>query len=167
MQKVRYEVDPHNRLVLEKTRRKTLLPRFRKVVDGHFKIDKKNTLSYHVKSPVPRSANIPHQVKFRGKWSLTKKHGLRLTLDKWGRQTFGDQLTLQGDIIDVNKNSILFAVTTRTKEGVQSTYGLRFQGSWQADKHNRLTFRVKKEEGKHDILIFNGIWEINKNHQMM
>ena len=50
MQKIRYEIDPHNRLVRR-------LPRFRKVIDGKFKIDKKNTLIYHVKAPVPRDAN--------------------------------------------------------------------------------------------------------------
>ncbi len=177
MQKLRYEIDPHNRLVVkeivEKKKgkiiqfRKTRLTYFRKVLDGRFKVDRNNILSYHIKAPVSRDVTIPHQVKLRGKWSLTKNHDLRLTLGKWGRQTFGDQLTLQGDIIDVNKNSILFAVTTWTKEGVQSMYALKFQGSWQADKNNRLTFRAKKEEGKHDILTLNGIWKINKNHQII
>ena len=177
MEKVRYEIDPHNRLVVKETIKKrkkeitrfkrTHLPRFRKVVDGHFKIDKGNTLTYHVKAPVPRDTSIPHQVKLKGKWSLTKSHDLRLTLDKWGRQTFGDQLTLQGNIIDVKKNSLLFAVTTRTKEATKSTRILKLQGSWQADKNNRLGFWVRKEEGRHDILTFNGMWKINKNHQII
>ncbi len=167
MQKLRYEIDPHNRLIVSETGRKAPLSRFRKVLDGRFKVDKNNILSYHIKTPVPRDVNIPHQVKLKGKWLLTGNHDLRLTLDKWGRQTFGDRLTLQGDIIDVNKNSILFAVTTWTKEGIQSTYALKFQGSWQADKNNRLTFRARKEEGKHDILTLNGIWKINKNHQII
>ena len=167
MQKLRYEIDPHNRLVVSETGRKAPLSRFRKVLDGRFKVDKNNILSYHIKAPVPRDVNIPHQVKLKGKWLLTGNHDLKLTLDKWGRQTFGDRLTLQGDIIDVNKNSILFAVTTWTKEGIQSTYALKFRGSWQADKNNRLTFRARKEEGKHDILTLNGIWKINKKHQII
>ncbi|UCD55294.1 MAG: hypothetical protein JSV93_00415 [Candidatus Omnitrophota bacterium] len=175
--KYRYEIDPHNRLVVKeivkKKKGKTVRFRktgpayFRKVLDGRFRLDKNNILSYHVKAPAPRDVNIPHQVKLKGKWSLTGNHDLRLTLDKWGRQTFGDQLTLQGNIIDINKNSILFAVTTRTKEGVQSTYALKFHGIWQADKCNRLTFIAKKREGKHDILAFNGIWEINKNYEII
>ncbi len=177
MRKVRYEIDPHNRLVVEETVykkkkkiirfRKTRLPRFRKVIDGRFKVDKGNTLIYHVKAPVPHDTSVPHQVKFRGKWSLTKNHDLRITLNKWGRQTFGDQLTLQADIIDVKKNALLFAITTRTKENVQSTYILKLEGSWQADEYNRLTFRVKKQYGKYDILTFDGIWEINKNHEII
>ena len=177
MEKVRYEIDPHNRLVVEETitkrkkkvtdSRKTRLHRFRKVLDGRFKTGSNNTLTYHVKAPVPRDATIPHQVKLRGKWSLDKNHDLQLTLDKLGRRTLGDQLTLQGDIIDVRKNSLLFAVTTRTKENVRSTYGLKLEGSWQADRNNRLTFRMKKEKGLHDILIFDNIWEINKDHQII
>lgn len=167
MKKMRYEIDPHNRLVIEETGRGTSIPHFRRVLDGRFKIGKDNRLIYHIKSPLPYDANIPHQVKLKGEWSLTENHDLRLTFDKWGRQTFGDQLTLQGDIIGVDKNSLLFAVTTKTKEGAQSTYILKLEGSWQADKTNRLTFRVNKESGTYDILTLNGIWEINKNHQIV
>lgn len=167
MEKVRYEVDPHNRLVIKKTGKKTELPRFRQVLDGRFEVAKDNTLIYHVKAPVPQDLKAPHQVKLRGKWSLTKNHDLRLTLDKWRRQTFGDQLTLQGDIIDVNKNSSVFAITTRTKGGATSVYTLRLEGSWRADKNNRLTFRVNKDRGEYDILTFDGIWEIGKNYQVI
>jgi hypothetical protein len=167
MQKLRYEIDPHNRLLVSERGRKASFTYFRRALDGRFKVDKNNTLSYHIKAPVPRDMNIPHQVKLKGEWSLTGNHDLKLTLDKWGRQTFGDRLTLRGNIIDVNKNSVLFGLTTWKKEGTRSTYTIRLQGSWQADKHNRLTFRVKKEERKHDILILNGIWEINKNHRII
>ena len=167
MRKVRYEVDPHNRLIIDETGRKTLLPRFRKVLDGKFKVNKNNTLSYHVKAALPSGDKVPHQVKLRGKWSLTRGHDLRLTLDKWGRQTFGDQITLRGEIIGVNKNSLLFAVTTRTKEDIRSTYILNFRGSWQTDKNNRLTFTVKRERNRHDILTFNGAWEIDRNHRVI
>ncbi len=167
MEKVRYEIDPHNRLVIKKTGKKAKLPRFRQILDGRFKVADDNTLTYHIKAPIPDDIKAPHQVKLRGRWSLTKNHDLRLTLDKWRRQTFGDQLTLQGDIIEVNKNSLLFALTTRTKEGVQSTYILKLQGSWQADRNNRLTFRVKKRQDKYDILTFDGIWKIGKNYQII
>jgi len=163
MEKIRYEIDPHNRLIFRKTR----LPGFRKVLDGKFKTDRNNILTYHVKAPAHRDTDIPHQVKLRGKWSLTGNHDLKLTLDKWGRKTYGDQLTLKGDMVDVRKNSLLFAVTTRTKESVQSTYILELKGSWQANKQNRLTFRVKKEKGRHDILVLDNIWEVNRNHQII
>ncbi|MBL7151701.1 MAG: hypothetical protein ISS89_03825 [Candidatus Omnitrophica bacterium] len=162
MEKLRYEFDPHNRLVTSKSG----LRGIRKVLDGQFRISKGNSLSYHVKAPVPADIKAPHQVKLRGNWSLTKEHQLRLTLDKWKRQTFGDQVTIQGEILDVRKNSLLFAVTSRTKNNVTSRYILELSGSWQADERNRLTFRVNKGKESPDSLIFDGVWQIDKNYQI-
>jgi len=164
---LKYEIDPYNRLVIKGTGRKTLLSRYRKVVEGHFKMEKGNVLSYRVKTPVSKNLNIPHHLTLKGEWSLTKDHDLRLTLDKWGRETLGDKLTFKGNIIETGKNSLLFAVTTKSKEGAQSTYILKLQGSWRADKYNRLTFRVEKEKGKYDILTFYGAWKLNKNHEII
>lgn len=167
MKKIRFEQDPYNRLVIDERRGKSSLPEFRKVLDGLFSTDENNNLYYHIKAPVSQEADIPNQIKLRGTWSLTNNHELRLTLDKKTRETFGDQITLHGEILDVNGNSILFAITTTSKENTQSTYVLNLAGSWKADKNNRLSFYVKKEKGKYDILTFNGIWEINKNHQIV
>lgn len=163
MEKLKYEFDPHNRLTVKKSS----LRGIRKVLDGQFKISGHNTLTYHVKSPVPYDIKAPHQVKLRGTWSLTEDHQLRLTLDKWRRYTFGDQLTLQGEILDVQKNSLLFAITTRTKDDMPSAYILELSGSWQADEHNRLTFRANKERGASDPLTFEGAWQIDENYQII
>ncbi|MCG2712548.1 MAG: hypothetical protein L6416_09535 [Candidatus Omnitrophica bacterium] len=61
--KITYEVDPYNRLIINKSGKKSQLSRFRQVLDGRFKIDKDNTVSYHIKAPMPKSAKIPYQVK--------------------------------------------------------------------------------------------------------
>lgn len=165
--RVRFEVDPHNRLVIADTGKKTDVRRFRYALAGRFKTDKNNSLYYYVKAPTPKGARIPHQVKLRGKWSLTDDHNLQFTLNKWGRQTFGDKLTLKGRILDVRKNSLLFSVTTKTKENRHSTYILKLAGAWQADKHNRLAFRIKRSKSRRDILTFRGAWEINKHHRII
>ncbi len=165
-EKVRFEIDPYNRLIFSE-KSKIGVPRFRYALDGYFKTDKNNNLSYHIKAPTPQGACIPHQIKLRGKWSLTDDHNLQLTLNKWGRQTLGDKLTLQGKILDIRKNSLLFSVTTKTKENTQSTYILKLAGAWQADKNNRIIFKAKRSRGKHDILTFKGAWEINKQHQII
>lgn len=170
MPKLRYEVDPHNRLIVQDTGKKSSLRRFRKVLDGKFKIGDGNSLIYHIKSPargVTPYPDAPHQVKLRGKWSLTENHDLKLTLDKWRRQRLGDELTIQGNVIGVEVNSLLFSVTARTKENALSTHILKLRGLWQADKNNRLAFMVKKETGKYDTLTFSGAWEINKNHRLV
>lgn len=161
-EKVRYELDPHNRLTVKSS----ALRGIRKVLDGRFKIDAQNDLTYHVKAPIPAGIKAPHQFKLKGRWSLSKEHQLRLTLDKWSRETFGDQITLQGEILDLRKNALLFAVTSQNKEGLPSLYALELVGSWQADKDNRLTFRVDKGQGSYDTLVFDGIWQLNQNYEI-
>ncbi len=167
MVKIKYEVDPHNKLISGRTGRKTGLKRFRKVYDGKFKIGKDNSLIYHIKAPARKDKNIPHQVKFKGKWSLSKNHDLIFSLDKWKKQVTSDKLILKGNIIDVNKNSLLFSITTKTKANERSTYILKLTGSWQADKFNRLTFKAKRERSRYDILTLRGEWELNKNQQLI
>lgn len=167
MQKVRYEIDPYNRIVITGSGTANDLPEFRQVLDGRFRTDENNNLFYLIRAPVSEDENIPHQIDVRGTWSLSDDHELRLTLDKLGRETFGDQITLEGEILDVNKDSLLFAVTTATKENTLTTYVLNLGGSWKADDFNRLSFHVRKEGGKYDILTFTGVWEINKNNQII
>lgn len=163
MEKVKYEFDPHNRLTVKSDS----LRGVRKVLDGQFKISGHNALTYHIKAPVSAGIKAPHQVKLNGVWSLTKDHQLRLTLDKWQRQTFGDQVTLQGELLSARKNSLLFAVATQAKDGMTSTYALELSGVWQAGRDNRLTFRVDKENGRTDSLIFNGAWQVDENYQLI
>lgn len=143
------------------------MPRFRKALDGRFSLDKSNSLTYLVKAPVSEGENIPHQVRLKGDWSLTDDHRLRFTLNKLGRQTLGDQLTLEGEILDAGKNSLYFAVTTTSKLNTQTTYVLELGGIWRADKRNRLSFHVRRESGRYDALIFNGAWEIDKNNKIV
>jgi len=167
MVKIKYEVDPNNRLISGRTGRKTNLKRFRKVYDGKFKIGKGNSLIYHIKAPARKDKNIPHQVKFKGKWSVSKNHDLVFTLNKWKRQVTSDKLILKGNIIDVNKNSLLFSLTTKTGTNEQLIYILKLTGAWQADKLNRLVFKAKRERSRYDILTLRGEWEVGKNQQLI
>lgn len=170
MAKLRYEVDPHNKLIIRESRRKAGISRFRHIIEGRFKIGKGNTLLYHIKAPsyaIARELNLPHQLKFKGNWSLTEDHDLKLTLIKWRRQRIGDELTLKGEIIKIDGHSLLFAFTQRIKENVTSTHILKFEGSWQADENNRLAFRMRREKGSYDVFVFDGIWEVNRRHQII
>ncbi len=170
MQKLRYEVDPHNRLVVSETGKSLPPTRFRRVLDGSFKTGPGNSLIYHIKGPMyglEAERQAPHQVKLRGEWALTKNYDLKLTLDKWRRQTFGDQLTLQGQIVAAGANSLLFAVSTRSEQDIDTRNILKLEGRWQADKRNRLSFRVNKGQGRHDTLTFAGIWEVDKRQRIV
>ena len=161
-------MDPYNRLILDSPGSKgSGLPRFRKAIDGRFSLDRSNNLIYQIKAPLSAGENIPHQIKLKGDWSLTDSHRLRLTLNKSGRQTLGDQLTLEGEILDVGENSLLFAITTTSKLDTRTTYVLELGGTWKADSRNRLTFHVRKESGRRNILTFNGVWEIDKRNKVV
>ena len=101
-----YEVDPHNRLILKRSSKRSEIKRFRQVASGRFKTDKKNRLSYEVlKSPV---SSIPQKIKFSGRYSLDEKHNLVYILDKWNNQYAGNRLRLKTGIIDARFNEIIF-----------------------------------------------------------
>ena len=79
--KVSYEVDPHNRLVIKSPPRKSNVKKFRKVVSGRFKTDKRNKLYYEVFKA--SESKVPQKIKFSGKYLFDKKHNLVYVLDKW------------------------------------------------------------------------------------
>jgi hypothetical protein len=167
MNKLRFETDPHNRLVVKKTGRRSTLTGFRQVLDGVFKVGAGNTLSYHVKMPLDEKALFGRQIKLRGKWEFNANHDLLFTLDSWQRQVLGDELTLRCQLIDAQANSLMASVTTRSYNGNTSIYMLNLEGSWQADKQNRLTFRVNSKAASPNVLTFDGVWEVGKNYELL
>ncbi|MFH0839862.1 MAG: hypothetical protein V1883_02460 [Candidatus Omnitrophota bacterium] len=169
MEKIKYEIDPHNRLIAKISRRRSGIPKFRHVIDGEFKTGPSNTLIYHIKSPskgITEELDLPYQVKLGGVWSLTKNHELKLIFDKCQLEGFRNDVVLKGEIIGANSDSILFSVTQKTGDGFSRTSILRLEGIWQADEYNRLMFKAKKESDKYDTLVFEGRWEINKQHKI-
>jgi hypothetical protein len=164
-EKIRYEIDPHNRLVYEKTGKKSDVPRFRTVLDGKFEIDKDNHITYHVKKS--QVSDIPQQLKLKGKWALDKDHNLVLTLNKWGNQIAGNKLTIESELIDAKDNMLSFAVTSKDSENHTHIYIVKLGGRWQADKYNRLSFDVEKEKGITDRITLKGAWEVNKQNEII
>lgn len=160
MAKIRYEVDPHNRLIVSDLGRKSLVSRYRTVLDGRFKIGKNNSLIYHAKISSP--AKGLQQIKLKGKWSLNKKHDLEFSLNRWGQQIAGNKLTLKGKFINLKAREIAFAVMTKEKDGKRSIYTLRLSGRWKVDKNNRLSFDVAQDR-KVDALQFQGSWKLKNN----
>lgn len=164
-EKIRYELDPYNRLVAAAGG--LSLPKQRRVLDGRFVMAKRNSLEYRIKSPAGISEDVPHQLKLKGAWSLTADHNLKLTLDRSSGGAFGDSLIIAGDIIDVKGDALLFAVTTKRDEYIRTTYILEMTGVWQADKNNRLLFKVKRDASRYDTLVFSAGWEVNNNSEII
>lgn len=164
-EKIKYEVDPLNRLIYAKTSKESKVPKFRSVLDGTFRVDKKHALTYHIKKT--QGPSIPRQLKLSGNWSLDKEHNLLLTLDKQNNQWAGNKLTLKGEIIDAKADELEFSISTKDSDGKTHLYMLRFGGRWQVDKYNRLSFLVTKEKGLYDELTFTGAWEVNPQNQII
>lgn len=60
-EKIKYEVDPLNRLIYAKTGKESKVPKFRSVLDGTFRVDKNHALTYHIKKT--QGPSIPRQLK--------------------------------------------------------------------------------------------------------
>ena len=163
-EKIQYEVDPQNRLVLKKSGQRSKVAKFRKVLDGRFAIDENNALSYHVNAPA--DLENPKTIKLSGAWVLDQNHNLNLVLDQSNQQTDGKKLTIQGEWVDVSDNQLLFAVTTKESASRLRTYLLNFSGRWYADEHNQLSFEIEQEEGPSSRLTFTGTWEIDRNNSI-
>jgi hypothetical protein len=153
-EKVKYEIDRCGRLKV-----------MRAVLDGEFKIDKDNTLSYRVKEPIP--ASIPQQLRLSGNWSLDNEHNLVLTLDKENNQWAGDKLTLEAEVIDTGADELVFSVSTKDSDGKAHFYTLKLGGRWQADRFNRLSFLVTRDKALYDEFSFRGSWEVNRKNELI
>jgi len=44
---------------------------------------------------------------------------------------------------------------------------MKLYGSWQADRHNRITFGIERERDDADSLVLSGAWQINKNNEIV
>ncbi|MGE5280657.1 MAG: hypothetical protein ACM3L6_07945 [Deltaproteobacteria bacterium] len=161
--KIKYEIDPHNRLV------RVGAGGLREVIEGRFKTTNRNELIYYVKRPV--ADGVPQQIKFRGSWELADDRRLVLTLDKWYHRIAGNKLTFATELIDAQDNEVAFTVTAKNGGSEASPPGdagqtislLRLAGAWQADAQNRLCFRVEDNEG---VLKLQGEWRLNKRHEI-
>jgi hypothetical protein len=158
MSRIKYEIDPHNRLIAHGP------GKFRTVMDGVFKLSDGNSLAYHIKKS--DNIDVPQEVKFSGKWSLNEEHNLIFTLDKWNNQTEGNKLVLKTEIIDASGNEFVFTAGTRDSGDKEHVSVLKLNGAWKADAYNRLAFWAEKETGASDELVLRGAWTINNNNKI-
>ena len=156
MEKVRYETDPFNRLVVKSGR--PGLARHRRVLDGNFKIGPGNSLEYHANTPIQDGASAPYRVKLDGRWSVTKDNRLRYVIEAGSKSRESCDITITGAILEAKGDSLVFAAGTRTGDGTRKTYILELSGNWHADESNRLAFSVRRERGQSDTIAFSGSW---------
>lgn len=157
----RYSTDTMNRLIIRRNR-KTL------ITDGRFSIDKNNRLIYWLNAPDPwrRQYSLPPKISFQGNWQLNPNYDLEIILDKARGQSEGDILVLKGELISTDRDTLAFSIKSIDNRGQTHIQLLKLSGSWQADEYNRISFAIKKKISP-DILTLEGIWQINKNQQIV
>ncbi len=163
--KVLYEVDPHNRLIFKSPKKSSKLRKFRRVLSGYFKVDKKNSLRYQVYKS--SGISTPQKIEFSGKYSLGKKNNLIFTLNKWNNQCQGNRLRLRTKLINIDGKEIVFLISSKRPDGKKKISLMRLDGSWSVDENNRLRFSVKKENSKTDNLTLLSAWKLNKNNEII
>jgi len=151
---IKYSLDNNNRLILKKNSKKNLL-------NGKFLTDNNNNLLYRINEPITfkKEYGLPKKLSFEGNYSLDSNHNLTLKLKN------GDILTLKGDIIGAEGSKIVYEVTSHDKDGLVHIHLLKFSGLWKADEFNRINFLLKRSV-QPDILAFDGAWELNKNQKL-
>ena len=163
--KVLYDIDPHNRLIIKKPAGRSKVRRFRRIVNGRFKIDSKNKLYYEVYKG--SDSDIPQKIGFSGDYSLDKKHNLIFALNKWNNQKNGNRLRLRTKILHADGHDLVFLLNSKRSGKSKTFYTMRLQGSWRADKNNRLKFCVVKDRSKKDDLLLSSAWSLNKNNEII
>jgi len=164
-EKVSYEISPDNRLVI----RRGDLAGYRQVLEGKFTTDSGNNLVYQVKLPASgqEKGGFPRRVKLSGRWSLDQNHDLRFNLTGVSARGEDERLVLAGEIVSAEKDKLVFSLATPSGKKRSSVYLLNLTGRWQGDENNRLTFQVERAPGEYDQLTFDGIWELNRRHQIV
>lgn len=115
---------------------------------------------------MPRSPYFIDKLHHNGKWRLNKSHDLELTVTD-ARGIDKEVLTLKSEIVSVASDEIAFLITSKKQRGVEITRILKLSGKWQTDESNRLAFAVSKEGGEDDILLFDGVWEVGRDNEIL
>ena len=158
---LKYSVNKDNQLTLKIPRKK---PR---VLSGDLAIDRENNLVYLVNEPSGwhKDLNIPSRIKLKGKWKLDKSHNLVLEVAKQ-KKFAKTRLTLDVDIVEPQKHSLVFRVRTKPSRTRTRISLLTLRGSWRQDKLNRLVFDVSHRPAGNS-LTFKNTWKLDRYQQII
>lgn len=105
---------------------------------------------------------LTHKDKIR----LSKDHTLEVTVND-SSSAKGEELSLKAEIAGAESDGLTALITSKKERGVEVTRIVKLKGRWRSDDKNRLAFVVSKEDGREDVLVFDGIWEIGKDNELV
>jgi len=155
--KLSYKIIKNNQLAIKKDGM-ILYPK------GNFIVDSNNQLVYEVKESSGwwQGHGMSKRIALKGEWGIDENHDLIFTLNETQNQAGGERLLLKSKIIGAKANYLVFSLGTQGKAGTHRLRLLQLNGKWQADKHNRLQFLIKKIKTS-NTLTFQGSWQVRKN----
>lgn len=103
----------------------------------------------------------------KNKWRLNSNHDLEFTVTESKGLGSVEALSLRGEIAGAASDGLTALITSKKVGGVEVTRITKLGGRWLADENNRLAFAVSKEDGKEDILVFDGKWELGKDNEII
>ena len=103
-----------------------------------------------------------------GKWELTPEHDLKLHVlgSNYGDLS-GKTIILKGELEQAGKDSLSFTIREHENYLGVNSGSITLKGKWQADRYNRVTFRVAKGRGRYDTLTFQSAWQVNRNNELV
>lgn len=102
-----------------------------------------------------------------GSWSLPDENTLKFSFSGNRSSFTGDSLIFRGNIEKITGSSLLFRARASDTLSGMRTSSIELRGTWQADRSNRLVFRVAKSGGTYDILRLSGEWKVNNNNEIV
>lgn len=152
-QKVRYELDSRNRLVIQ--------GRTRRVIEGYFE-GENNQLIYRAVSSAAAES-----IRFKGRWSLTRRHEFCYRVEEAQDVSGAGKFSFAAEVVNADKSGIAFSLLSRSSGGKSYLRIIKLEGAWSADEFNRLKFCVEKESANAGELVFLVSWEINNNLEII
>ena len=116
--KLTYKINKNNQFTIIRDR-EVLYP------SGYFAVNKNNQLVYEIKESAPwrQKYAIPKRIILKGNWEIDANHNLIFTLQKTQTQTGNERLLLNGELVQVKANSLVFSLGT---QGRANTHSLDF-----------------------------------------
>ncbi len=99
-----------------------------------------------------------------GIWTLAPNHRIQYRRRRQGGE---EEIVLTAEPVSPKATGLVIGIREESSDGEVAHRLLTLRGRWQADPHNRLTFLVERERGRHDELRFTGGWEIDDHHEIV
>lgn len=98
----------------------------------------------------------------KGHWDLNRNHEVI-----YQKTRKAESAALKASLIAAEPDTLVVALTGKKSAHRVVTTLLKLTGAWRLDEKNRITFEVEKESGKKDVLTFQGVWHVNRQHQVV